>query len=82
MTEVVPIDGGVEVTVSTSFKVNLGNYESKDIFGAAKARFAADADPEEIGAFLFDRVYGAMGLELEQAAMLAPKGSAVKRIVD
>lgn len=77
----VTVDGIVEVTLSTTIKVNLGNYESKDIFGSAKARFHEGKSPEEAGEFLLDFIYGAANDELVGAKELAPKGSAVHKIV-
>lgn len=75
------VDGTVEVTVSTTLKVNLGNYESKDIFGSAKGRFAEDTSPESAGEFLLDFIYGAVNDELAVAKELAPNSSAVHKIV-
>ena len=74
------VDGIVEVTVSTSLKVNLGNYETKDSFGSAKGRFPENTDPGVAGEFLLDFIYGALNDELTLAKDLAPKTSAVHRI--
>lgn len=73
-----PLDNEIEVTVSTSFQVNLGNFENKNTFASAKARFAADADPEGAAAYLWDRVYTSMLPELEQAADLTVHKSNVR----
>lgn len=70
-----PIDGVIEVAVSTSFHVNLGNYESKDAFASAKARFADTGDVELQAAHLWDRVYATIAPELEMAASLTVHAS-------
>lgn len=76
--EIKPLDGAIEVTVSTAFHVNLGNFENKDAFASAKARFAADADPEQVAQYLWDRVYTSISPELEQAADLTVHKSNVR----
>jgi len=73
-----PLDNEIEVTVSTSFQVNLGNFENKQTFTSAKARFAADTDPEAAAEYLWDRVYTTMAPELEQAANLTVHKSTVR----
>ena|SRR5260221_13890584 len=76
--EIKPLDNAIEVTVSTSFQVNLGNFENKNTFTSAKARFAADADPEGVAEYLWDRVYATVAPELEQAANLTVHKSQVR----
>lgn len=73
-----PLDNEIEVTVSTSFQVNLGNFENKNTFASAKARFAADADVDEVTEYLWDRVYATLAPELEQASELTVNSSAVR----
>lgn len=73
-----PLDNEIEVTVSTAFHVNLGNFENKDAFASAKARFAADDDPEAAATYLWDRVYIAISPELEQAASLTVHESKIR----
>lgn len=73
--KVTPLDNEVEIVVSSSFQVNLGNYENKSSFTSAKARFAADGDQEEQIAYLWDRVYAALAPELEMAASLTTLSS-------
>ena len=43
------LGGGVEVTVSRSYKINLGSYESTEITTWLKATVPADADMVELG---------------------------------
>lgn len=78
MAEIKPLDGAIEVTVSTSFQVNLGNFENKQTFTSAKGRFSVDADPEGVAEYLWDRVYATVAPELEQAANLTVHKSAVR----
>lgn len=64
--------------MSTSFQVNLGNFENKNTFASAKARFAADSDPDGVTEYLWDRVYATIAPELEQAANLTVNKSSVR----
>lgn len=76
--KITPLGNEVEVVVSTSYQVNLGNYENKTSFASAKARFAADGDQEEQVAHLWDRVYTALAPELEMAASLTTLKSNIR----
>jgi hypothetical protein len=76
--KVVPLNGEVEVTVSTSFQVNLGNFENKQAFASAKARFSTDTDTRAASDYLWDRVYSSLAPELEQAADLTVHSSKVR----
>lgn len=76
--KITPLDNEVEVVVSSSFQVNLGNFENKSSFASAKARFAADGDEEAQVAYLWDKVYAALAPELEMAASLTVHKSTVR----
>lgn len=78
--ESVTVDGILEVTVSSSFKVNLGNYESKDCFASVKGKFSESTSPTTAGEFLFDHVYAVLNDELNAAKELAPKNSSIHHI--
>lgn len=73
-----PLDNEVEIVVSSSFQVNLGNFENKSSFASTKARFAADGDEEAQIAYLWDKVYAALAPELEMAAALTVHKSTVR----
>lgn len=76
--KITPLDNEVEIVVSSSFQVNLGNFENKSSFASTKARFAADGDEEAQVAYLWDKVYAALAPELEMAAALTVHKSTVR----
>ena len=73
-----PIDGKLEITVSTGLQVNLGNFENKSVFGSAKGVFDAEADVDGVAEYLWDRIYATIAPELEQAADLTTLTSTVR----
>lgn len=63
-----PIDDKVEIATSVSYKFNVGNFENADVFGSAKAAFAADVDVDAAADYLISIIYRAIkpGVELTQ----------------
>ena len=76
--EIHPVDGLLEITVSTGFQVNLGNFENKTMFGSVKGKFPAESDVDGVGEYLWNRVYDTLAPELQQAADLTTQTSKVR----
>ena len=70
-----PIDGKLECTVTSQFKINYGYYEAHHVFAAAKATFDSQADPDKIAAYLDERVFSLMNPQLEAAQDVSIKES-------
>lgn len=78
--ESVTIDGVLEITVSTSVKVNVGNYESKDTFGSVKGRFKEGTSADDVSVFLFNRLYATLSEELDYLKGLAIDNSFIHNL--
>jgi hypothetical protein len=76
--EIKPVDGLLEITVSTGFQVNLGNFEHKSMFGSAKGKFTVSDKVEDVAEYLWNRVYDTLAPELQQAADLTTQSSKVR----
>lgn len=50
----------IEVVVSSSRKVNLGNYESQDFFASFKAFPDSNENPEDVARSLFALAIGSV----------------------
>lgn len=57
--------------MSTSIKVNVGNFESKDTFASIKGRFKETTSPDDVSVFLFNRLYATLSEELDYLKGLA-----------
>lgn len=55
--EVVPVDGKLEMTVTSNYKINYGDFEAHHAFAAVKGTFEADLDEDEIGAYLDGKLF-------------------------
>lgn len=65
--EVVPVDGKLEMTVTSMYKVNYGDYEAHHLFAAVKGTFEADLDEDEIGAYLDGKLFSLMKPQIVSA---------------
>ncbi len=64
--EIRPLDGTLEVTVTSLIKINYGNYgEGNHAFAAVKGIFDADLDPDELGRYLDEKVFSLIAPQLE-----------------
>lgn len=70
-TTIVPVDGNINLTVTSEITVSTGNYESKKFGGSAGGIFDASLDPEAVGEYLLDYLYVAIDDELSLAKTFA-----------
>lgn len=82
--EIRPLNGTLEVTVTTLFKVNFGikgNYgEGTQAFAAVKGVFDADLDPDELGRYLDEKVFSLIAPQLEVSKTYADNKSFIHHI--
>lgn len=62
--KVEPIDGVLHYTVSTEFKANSGNFESRMVGGSTGGTFSTDLDPAAVGEYLYTALYASLDEEL------------------
>ncbi len=79
---VVPMDGFYEYTVTSTIKVNYGNFEGVNPFAAVKARFAADVPIEDVAKDMDERAFTLLSPQLEAASVVAQKSSFVHSLID
>lgn len=74
----------LEITLSRSFKINMGNYESTDTFAAVKTTVASGVDMIEVGHQLTEVLDRVQADDLAMAKANLPKGavSQVQKITD
>lgn len=73
----------LEVTLSRSFKVNMGNYEATDTFAAVKTTVASNVDMEELGHQLAEVLDSLQNDDLALAKSLTKeKNSQVHKLVN
>lgn len=65
--EVAPVDGKLEMTVTSQYKVNYGDYEAHHLFAAVKGTFEVDLDEDEIGEYLDGKLFSLMKPQLVAA---------------
>lgn len=78
--EVAPVDGKLEMTVTSMYKVNYGDYEAHHLFAAVKGTFEADLDEDEIGEYLDGKLFSLMKPQLVAAKELSIEESFVLRM--
>lgn len=75
--EVVPVDGKLEMTVTSQYKINYGDYEAHHAFAAVKGTFEADLDEDEIGVYLDGKLFSLMKPQIVAAKEFAIDSSFV-----
>lgn len=65
--EVTPVDGKLEMTVTSQYKVNYGDYEAHHLFAAVKGTFEADLDEDKIGEYLDGKLFSLMKPQIVSA---------------
>lgn len=74
-----PIDGMLHYTVTTEFKANSGNFESRAVGGSTGGMFSAEHDPAAVGEYLYTALYASIDEELFGAKIYA-EGNPQSRI--
>jgi len=74
-----PLDGTLECTVTSQFKVNYGDYEAHHVFAAAKGTFDAQADPDKVAEYMDERVFSLMAPQIKAAQEFAIRESFVRK---
>ncbi|WPH58219.1 hypothetical protein SEA_LUCKYSOCKE_136 [Streptomyces phage LuckySocke] len=75
-----PIDGVLEYTVTSTLKVNYGDYEAHHAFAAVKGRYSPEQDIDAVAADMDERVFSLMNPQLEAALPLSIKESFVRKL--
>lgn len=75
-----PVDGVLEYTVTSSMKINYGDYENHGAFACVKGRYHVDSDIDAIAADMDERVFTLMNPQLEAALPLSIKESFVRKL--
>jgi hypothetical protein len=78
--EIKPVDGKLEFTVTSMFKINYGDYEAHHVFADVKGTYASEVDIDALAANLDEKVFSLMAPQLEAAAPLSIKESFVRKI--
>ncbi len=77
---VLPIDGVLEYTVTSTLKINYGDYENHAAFACVKGRYSPEQDIDAVAADMDERVFSLMNPQLEAALPLSIKESFVRKI--
>jgi len=77
---VTPIDGVLEVSLTTGYTVNIGDFNNKSVKGSVAGRFSTQVDIEDVAAYLNEKLYTVIQDEMLTAKALAPAQSYIHRI--